>query len=75
MERIKGLNTIRMSALLLIIIYHFFPKFLKAGFLGVDMLLVLSGFLMTRSIFTEIQKTGDFDYKNYFKKRDRKSVV
>ncbi len=69
MERIKGLNTIRMSALLLIIIYHFFPKFLKAGFLGVDMLLVLSGFLMTRSIFTEIQKTGDFDYKNYFKKR------
>lgn len=69
MTYIKGFDIIRFVAFLLIIVYHFFPKFLAAGFLGVDMLLVLSGFLITRSIFTEVQKTGDFDSKNFFKKR------
>ena len=60
---ISGLNGIRAIAVLLVIISHRFPKdhFLNTfplGNYGVDIFFVLSGFLISRSLFYQISKTS-----------------
>ena len=53
--RIEGFTVLRGVAILFIIFYHFLPHKVFGGFLGVDIFLVLSGYLTHRS-FTEALK-------------------
>ena len=39
--RINWFSYIRVTGLLLVLIYHFFPSILPGGFIGVDVLLYL----------------------------------
>lgn len=67
--KIKGLDYIRVFGIFLVIIYHFFPHVLSGGFLGVNILFVLSGFLISYHLIDEIYDTHKIDYKNYYFKR------
>ena len=42
--RIKGLDYIRVLGIFLVVFYHFFSNFIPGGFLGVNILFVLSAF-------------------------------
>lgn len=67
--KIKGLDYIRVFGIFLVIVYHFFPNILPGGFLGVNILFVLSGFLVSYHLIDEIYDTHKIDYKNYYFKR------
>jgi peptidoglycan/LPS O-acetylase OafA/YrhL len=64
-DHIDGLRGI---AILLVVIFHFFPDKLPAGFIGVDIFFVISGYLMTAIITTEIQ-SNRFNLVCFYKRR------
>ena len=71
---IDGLRTIAVVA---VIIYHAEFAFgsgylLKGGFLGVDVFFVISGFLITSLIMSEVHRTGRFSYANFYERRARR---
>ena len=63
--RIKGLDSLRVFSILIILIYHFFGNFMPAGFLGVNILFVMSGFLIMRNFLHEIDQSGNIDIRKF----------
>lgn len=49
----KDIDGLRAIAVISVIIYHLNNSWLSGGFLGVDIFLVISGFIMTKIIFSE----------------------
>jgi len=46
-DEIDGLRALAVSS---VVIFHFFPKFLPSGFLGVDIFFIISGYLVTNNL-------------------------
>lgn len=67
--RIKGLDYIRLLGIFLVVFYHLFSNVLPGGFLGVNVLFVLSGFLISFHLLDEIYGDGDIDLKKFYYKR------
>lgn len=67
--RMDWLDSLRIFAMALVIIYHFFPQKLPAGFLGVDILFVLSGFLVTSLALDEFSDEGKFSLGEFYQRR------
>ena len=67
----EDIDGLRAVAVLLVIAYHGFPNFLKGGFLGVDIFFVLSGFLITGIISTELN-TAVFSLRQFYFSRIRR---
>lgn len=57
----KDINGLRAFAVIAVVIFHFSPALLPGGFAGVDVFFVISGFLMTKIIFSGIEK-DNFKY-------------
>lgn len=66
--RIKALEGIRALAIVAIVLYHLRPSVLPGGFIGVTVFFVLSGFLITRSVVSALDK-GTFSYPRYLLRR------
>ncbi|MDW3223399.1 MAG: acyltransferase family protein [Paracoccaceae bacterium] len=71
------IDGIRTLAIVPVLIYHLKIPFLDGyllpgGFLGVDVFFVISGFLITQIILSELQKTGTFSIKNFYIRRARR---
>jgi peptidoglycan/LPS O-acetylase OafA/YrhL len=62
------IEVLRAFAVTIVVIAHS-KLALHSGFIGVDVFFVISGFLITRHIFEEIQKTGTLSLKNFYAKR------
>lgn len=62
------IDGLRAIAIILVVLYHFFPKTLSGGFIGVDVFFVISGYLITRIISTELAK-GRFTFANFYAHR------
>lgn len=69
---IPGLDGIRAIAVLAVLLYHADVPWMPGGFLGVDMFFVLSGFLITSIVLTELDKTGRLDFKRFYVHRARR---
>lgn len=54
--RYRGLDGLRGLAVAAVIIYHLDPGWLPGGFLGVDVFFVISGFLITSLLISEMEK-------------------
>jgi peptidoglycan/LPS O-acetylase OafA/YrhL len=52
----KDINGLRAIAVLAVILFHFKPNWVPGGFVGVDIFFVISGFLMTGIIFSQLAK-------------------
>ena len=62
------IDGLRAVAILLVIIFHAFPKFLRGGFIGVDIFFVISGYLIT-SIILKNQSQNNFSLLDFYSRR------
>lgn len=67
----SDLNGLRAVAVILVILFHLDLTWIKGGFLGVDVFLVLSGYFISRNIITELN-SGLFTFRNFYRKRIRR---
>lgn len=70
-RRITSIEGARAGAILAILLYHFLPHQLPGGFLGVDLFLMLSGFLLTRKLLHQ-EAWRPTDYLRFAGKRIRR---
>ena len=71
---IDGLRAIAVGA---VILYHAQITILghqpfKGGFIGIDIFLVISGYLITSIILKELVTTGSFSFKHFYERRIRR---
>ncbi|CAN5308547.1 acyltransferase [soil metagenome] len=80
---LPALDGVRAIAVLLVVWSHFpfvtgsavsraiwsVGQALRTGYFGVDLFFVLSGFLITRILLSELQDTGEISYRDFFIKR------
>ena len=67
--RIKWFSLIRITGLLLVLLYHFFQTLFPGGFFGVDVFFTFSGFLITSLLLEEFGQKGKIDLLGFFRRR------
>lgn len=67
--RIKWFSMVRVTGLLLVLLYHFFQKLFSGGFLGVDVFFTFSGFLITALLIDEFSQSKKIELLAFFRRR------
>ena len=67
--RIKWFSLVRITGLLLVLLYHYFQGVFPGGFIGVDIFFTFSGFLITALLIDEFAKKKEIDIQGFFKRR------
>jgi len=65
------INGLRAVAVLAVILYHADIRLFKGGWLGVDIFFVISGYLISNIIISELNE-GTFTFKNFYLRRIRR---
>lgn len=68
------IDGLRGIAVLLVVAYHTGIPGVSAGFLGVDVFFVLSGYLITKLLMIEWVKTGAIDFIGFYARRLRRLI-
>jgi peptidoglycan/LPS O-acetylase OafA/YrhL len=66
------IDGLRAVAVVSVVIYHLNETFLSGGFVGVDIFFVISGYLITKLIVSELSTTHTFSFKNFYLRRVRR---
>jgi len=69
LPHVQGLRAI---AVLLVVLYHFWPGRLPGGYVGVDVFFVISGFLITGHLMRELTATGTVRLGQFWARRARR---
>jgi len=72
--RIGALDGLRAVAVAAVVVYHFSPGLLPSGFLGVDVFMVVSGFIVTNLLLRERQRNGRINVAAFWGRRFRRLV-
>jgi peptidoglycan/LPS O-acetylase OafA/YrhL len=67
-----GVDGLRAVAVAAVVIYHIGASWLPGGFLGVDVFLVISGYLITSLLLAERRATGTIDLVRFWIRRARR---
>ena len=67
--RVKWFSLVRITGLLLVLLYHFFQKAFPGGFIGVDIFFTFSGFLITSLLIDEFARSKAIDLRGFLKRR------
>src|SRR5271170_6175319 len=72
--RNKRLDVLRCVAVVTVLLHHsgVWPSFTRAGWAGVDLFFVLSGFLISGLLFSEYRKRGSISLRRFFIRRGLK---
>jgi peptidoglycan/LPS O-acetylase OafA/YrhL len=62
------IDGMRALAVLAVVIFHAFPLRFTGGFIGVDVFFVISGFLISSILFTQIEN-GNFSVRDFYVRR------
>uniref|UniRef100_A0A0G4I813 Acyltransferase 3 domain-containing protein n=1 Tax=Chromera velia CCMP2878 TaxID=1169474 RepID=A0A0G4I813_9ALVE len=65
----EDIEALRGFAILLVVFFHAQVPCFAAGFVGVDIFFTISGFVITRSLISENQKTGSIDLWGFYSRR------
>jgi len=65
------IDGLRAISILLVVLYHGFPKVVPGGFIGVDVFFVISGYLITSQIYGQT-KAGSFSFLSFYARRIRR---
>jgi peptidoglycan/LPS O-acetylase OafA/YrhL len=68
---IQGLRAV---AVVLVMIFHFWPGYLPGGYIGVDVFFVISGYLITGILARELEKHGSISVLQFYGRRIRRLV-
>jgi peptidoglycan/LPS O-acetylase OafA/YrhL len=66
------IQALRALAVSLVVIYHLAPPRLTGGFVGVDVFLVISGYLITSHLLRELQSSGGVSLRRFYMRRVRR---
>ena len=66
------IDGLRAIAVLSVLFFHLDFNGFSGGFVGVDVFFVISGYLITKIIVSEIGKTEKFSYSNFYTRRARR---
>ncbi|MFK8242256.1 MULTISPECIES: acyltransferase family protein [unclassified Facklamia] len=66
--KISGLDGLRGIAIILVLLYHFFPNAVKGGYIGVPLFFILSGYLMAR-LSKQRWEVGKFNVRQFYSAR------
>jgi len=66
------IQALRAVAVIFVVIFHLWPNQLPGGFAGVDVFFVISGFLISGSLFGELATQGRISVANFWAKRIRR---
>ena len=69
---IEGIDGLRAISVLMVVAYHLKLSFANGGLLGVTVFFVISGFLITHILLSEIERTNTIDLKNFWIRRIRR---
>ena len=67
----KEIDGLRAIAIIPVVLFHFGIDFISGGFLGVDIFFVISGYLITSIIISEL-KQNRFSLKDFYERRARR---
>ncbi|WP_431196817.1 acyltransferase family protein [Pseudomonas aeruginosa] len=67
-----GVDGLRAVAVMSVLLFHAGFSSLAGGYVGVDVFFVISGFLITRLIYSEVSSSGCFDYHRFYSRRVRR---
>jgi peptidoglycan/LPS O-acetylase OafA/YrhL len=67
-----GIDGLRAIAVIAVILYHAEFGFIPGGFLGVEVFLVISGYLITSLLILERLRTGSVNLKEFWLRRARR---
>ncbi|HSC86369.1 MAG TPA: acyltransferase [Polyangiaceae bacterium] len=66
------IQALRALAVALVVVFHLWPSLLPGGYVGVDALFVLSGFLITSHLLRELLERGTIGLSGFWARRIRR---
>ncbi len=66
------IQALRAIAVVAVVLYHLWPQQIRGGFVGVDVFFVISGFLITRQLADEHERTGRISLTQFWARRIRR---
>ena len=73
-QKREDIQIYRAVAVLAVILYHLFPNIFIYGYLGVDIFFVISGFVISNVVYSELSN-NKFKYKIFFYNRFKNCSV
>jgi peptidoglycan/LPS O-acetylase OafA/YrhL len=67
----RDIDGLRAIAIIAVLLYHLKFRYLEGGFVGVDIFFVISGYLITQHVYTEIN-AGTFSLVRFYERRIRR---
>jgi peptidoglycan/LPS O-acetylase OafA/YrhL len=67
----RDIDGLRALAVLAVVAFHAFPQILPGGFVGVDVFFVISGYLISGILLSDLQR-GQFTYREFYVRRMRR---
>ena len=67
----KDVDGLRAIAVLAVLLFHLDPGYLNAGYLGVDIFFVISGYLITRIVYSEVI-ANKYTFTNFYVRRSKR---
>lgn len=65
------IDGLRAVAILSVLVFHAFPDAISGGFIGVDIFFVISGFLISSILFSDLEKDS-FSFIDFYSRRIRR---